>query len=570
MDVGTRAVAADADRGEVFAPLESERKPRASGRFFFAAVAGILILGAVLRVPSLAIPIWNMDESVSAVMGDAILNGGTVYHDAVDHRGPVTYFVYALIFKVFGRDNMVAIHLSLMVVAAAITLMIIALGLLIGLRAGALFAGLLFALSGTIGALGWDVYAFHTEWIMIAFTTAAALSLLRALRGGFRLGWMLISGICCGLAFWTKQPSVMDVIGMGLFVLFAILFEGDGPPKQRIRECAKLVAVMFAGFAAVGLMFVAYFLHRGAWKDFVFYFWTYNSRYYVAASSWRDRTMGWYASTGTAGRSLGLCTLAAAGAFLILTSRRRNGDGTRSPWLLFPVFWGVFSFVGSCMSGRSFGHYFLETMPSWCLLAGVIIEAVGNSVFSPAPASGASDSSRRNAVALVAACLLVPGIFPVVAQVFWDVGHIRAFRNSPENLSAAFIRNNSLPSDRIFVWGFDPDIYVLSHRRPASRYTFCNFLVGLVPWLNTAPDINTDRWIVPGSMDTLMGDLQSHLPLFIVDTSPGDINYYGKYPISRYEPLARLLADRYEPDARFNRSGTDAVRVYRLTDPAAR
>src|SRR6185369_17489532 len=53
-----------------------------------------------------------------------ILDGGVVYHTAVDTKPPGMYYIYAAVFRVAGRNNLFAVHLLaiFVVVATAIVL----------------------------------------------------------------------------------------------------------------------------------------------------------------------------------------------------------------------------------------------------------------------------------------------------------------------------------------------------------------------------------------------------------------------------------------------------------------
>jgi hypothetical protein len=122
-------------------------------------------------------------------------------------------------------------------------------------------------------------------------------------------------------------------------------------------------------------------------------------------------------------------------------------------------------------------------------------------------------------------------------------------RTLPMDSSArvsAYIRAHSAPTDRIFVWGFQPDIYFFANRLPASRYLYATFQTGLIPWTNVAPGRDTHYAIVPGAMTTLLADLARSRPLFIVDCSAGPNRHWDKYPPANFPPLAAYLRDHYQ------------------------
>ena len=63
-----------------------------------------------LRLFFIHIQFFNVDEAVSAVAANAILDGGLPYLDAIGHRGPLTYYAYSLIFAIWGKNHMIAVH----------------------------------------------------------------------------------------------------------------------------------------------------------------------------------------------------------------------------------------------------------------------------------------------------------------------------------------------------------------------------------------------------------------------------------------------------------------------------
>src|SRR5262249_23572201 len=74
----------------------------------------LFVLLALMRWPVPQRPILDVDESVSALIANAWLDGGVPYKDAIDQRGPVTYLIYAVVFALFGRGNMTAVHGALL------------------------------------------------------------------------------------------------------------------------------------------------------------------------------------------------------------------------------------------------------------------------------------------------------------------------------------------------------------------------------------------------------------------------------------------------------------------------
>src|SRR5262245_20406393 len=100
----------------------------------------LLALVVIARAPSLLLPVWNVDEGFTSVTANVIRAGGVPYRDAVDHRAPLTNYVYALVFSLFGRNDMRALHAVLILWIAATAFVIFALGRRIGGRRCGLLA----------------------------------------------------------------------------------------------------------------------------------------------------------------------------------------------------------------------------------------------------------------------------------------------------------------------------------------------------------------------------------------------------------------------------------------------
>ena len=78
---------------------------------------------------------------------------------------------------------------------------------------------------------------------------------------------------------------------------------------------------------------------------------------------------------------------------------------------------------------------------------------------------------------------------------------------------------------------------------------FSNYLTGASPAtaMQTDATVDSSRNIVPEAWMMLERDLATRQPQFIVDGSPGDVGFYGKYPPWKFPRLARVLDCAYQP-----------------------
>ncbi|MGH7764212.1 MAG: hypothetical protein ACREOM_07330 [Candidatus Dormibacteraceae bacterium] len=117
---------------------------------------------------------------------------------------------------------------------------------------------------------------------------------------------------------------------------------------------------------------------------------------------------------------------------------------------------------------------------------------------------------------------------------------------------AAYIRDHTSPSARVFVWGDWPALYVESDRLMSGR--FPGFLRGFARGIALPPN-NWDT--APDVWPLLQADLDADPPALIIDTAAAGWSDFSMYPMSSYPVLADLVAARYHAVAT-----VDSVVIY--------
>jgi hypothetical protein len=127
-------------------------------------------------------------------------------------------------------------------------------------------------------------------------------------------------------------------------------------------------------------------------------------------------------------------------------------------------------------------------------------------------------------------------------------------RHDFRRLSRA-IDERSQPTDRIFVWGWAPEVYSLTRLTPASQFVISMYLVN-----DTRPQPATSA-IDPRYETQLMDELRAVEPRFIVDASSRSWTMVASgdpwlYRLDRYPDFAlnRYLASHYRSVGRFDGS----------------
>jgi hypothetical protein len=129
------------------------------------------------------------------------------------------------------------------------------------------------------------------------------------------------------------------------------------------------------------------------------------------------------------------------------------------------------------------------------------------------------------------------------------------------------IAERSRPSDRLFVWGWAPEVYSLTRLTPASQLVISMYVVD-----DTLPRPTTSA-IDPRYEKQLMDELRASEPRFIVDASSrswtmvasGDpwiyaLERYPEFELNRYLERHYRAVGRFDGSVLYERDSNDALR----------
>lgn len=235
--------------------LTQKRKINLSLIFCFAAAALYLLFC------SKSSPLYPMNDWVDVncfyTMGKSLLAGKVPYVDLYEQKGPVLYFVYALIALV-SPGSYFGVYL-LEVVTFGLFLYYGGKILQIYMGETSLAWGLMIPAGGLVCV----TYAFsHGASVeeMTLFMSAYALYVgLKACKENRALHFReaFICGIYAGMLLWIKYTMLGAFLGLAVFIL--LWYPGWGHGKQLLRT----IGAFFAGLGVVtGVVFV-YFLFTG-------------------------------------------------------------------------------------------------------------------------------------------------------------------------------------------------------------------------------------------------------------------------------------------------------------------
>jgi 4-amino-4-deoxy-L-arabinose transferase-like glycosyltransferase len=190
--------------------------------------------------------------------------------------------------------------------------------------------------------------------------------------------------------------------------------------------------------------------------------------------------------------------------------------------LVVLLVWLGSSAIGTAAGARFYPHYYLQLLPPLALLAAPWFVA-----------------TREKGVSRG---LLLKYAWVGVAAVVFAVINASGLAQNQIPPLAQYVRAHSKPSDRIFVWGHDPSLYLEARRRPASRYILTFPLTGQ-QFGGALPGLDTTAWIVPGAWSRLQSDFTAHAPVYVIDVTA---QTNSDYTPDKFAVLARMLNSDYE------------------------
>ena len=459
----------------------------------------VAIVVAAAHAPSFLHRLTDGDEAVYGSIAALMNTGGGLYAEGgVDNKPPGIFWVYALTFRLFGAYQMTAVHaVALLVVAVTCVLLFFIARQLGGRRVGmlaALFYGVLTAAGNP------RLLAANTEIFMMAPLAGSVLLMLR--RQWFWCGMVLVA------AGAFRQSAAINVLLVGLAILWL------ETPNLRWRAFGVFATGLVAGLAVGAVIISLTGSLIGFWRWTVEVLYGYASTQLTADVFW------------TRARDSMLAFVVAMAVFwiaaLAFAARWKNlGINER-----LMVAWLVVATVGSFAGAHLSWHYFIQTMGPLAVLAALAFDRI---------------TMRRSVAVAAAVGIVIPAVAWWAFNVTADPLTYDFTGPVPQHQKvAAYIHDHTSQSDRIFVWGVWPALYVESDRLMSSR--FPGFLRGF-PRGSNAPPNNWDT--SPDVWPLLHADLIANPPALIVDTAAAGWSDFSKYPMSNYPVLAQLVATRY-------------------------
>lgn len=425
----------------------------------------LLIIVALLRLPTLTTPNFYGDEEIYFVMGRAWNTGVPLYEAMFDHKPPLIYIVA-------GIFSTVALFRGFLMLSMLVHTYLF--WLLAQKFWGekhpylAKLSSLVFVVLSTIPTF--EGHIVNAELLMMLPVTASLLMIWGKDTGDRKEGLpykYLLAGLVAGIGWLYKVPVMFDVLAI---MLYAFVFT-----KNTLWESIKSVfSLKFwlygIGFALPLLLTFAYYYLKGHGESYLATVFTVNLGY---VSSWKSESFTTFnpfkSGLVVRGLILGVYTL-------VLYLMRKKLDRR----LLFAALWGGFSLFGALLSYRPYPHYLQEIVPAVSLLIPTLFTTanlwgwivwtfvITISILTQKDVAFWGYESKP----------LYVNYWQLVTGQITKEEYRNRFDNARRNyVIADFIKTRLGTGESIYVWGSDPTIYNLTNTVPSGGKYIVSFHV---------------------------------------------------------------------------------------------
>jgi hypothetical protein len=426
---------------------------------------------------------YGRDQGIFAVVADYLVRGGVPYRDVWDFKTPGVYFIYALARVLFG-GSMLSIRILEVI---GLVSLVYAFAVFSKRHLGTPIPGIL---GGTLAILSHlELEFWHTAqpesfgaivlaWALVSSTYEPRL---QDRRGGLKqtVSWAA-AGILFSFAFLLKPP-LGGCLAVSLGVIVYRRWRRSGE-KRRIAVIVRPALAMGLGAALLLSLALLFFIRHGAWDDlrrvlFVFLpeYTSLSSRHIPLPAAFYHALSQWLFSFSLV-NAVGLALL-----FVLPPVSSREGEGIihllgyvfiqlvgiAAQAKFFPYHYGAILPLAGLLAGWGLFKVFRISRAKWIFAVCFLLLAWGQLQWRPT--FNPRETYWERYVMRFASLL---GNAEEKQRIN-DYLHCEADVNAGTNRRAAeWVAENTSAEAKIYIWGFEPVIYDLSQRRPASRYIY--------------------------------------------------------------------------------------------------
>ena len=424
--------------------------------------------------------------------------------ECVDTKPPGIFLIYQGAFALFGAYATIGLRLAAIVIVLVMAWLTraVARRLAPG-TSGNVAAALLVLLLMTSNYF----LALKTELFATALMLAALLAMLRWRDGG---GWRdaALAGVAIGCATLFKQPAIL----MGGVCGAMMLDRLRTSPRCVIISGLALALGTLAPLAIVAGAYAA----TGAWEPFVQQLWLRPTLYATHKSA------GFSLADVLAKAIYELRGPAAVAALFAVAAMARGWLPRPAILLLLPH--GLMAIAITALGQHFFPSYFVILLPWLALML-----------------SGGYAMAGQGRLPLIAGALVALGLAGATVSRLHDAERV-------SSQLATAITAQAQPGDRLYVWGYVPELYPATGRIPASRFVATSMLFGYFHDSNGyTPPLANMRYVFAGDWDRFLADLRASGSFVLVDTSAIRMGAPGNYPPQAFPAMRAFITAHCEP-----------------------
>jgi 4-amino-4-deoxy-L-arabinose transferase-like glycosyltransferase len=509
----------------------------------FTVFAIFLALSFVLRLPSFFQSVIDWDESLYVLMGHSLANGKLPYIEVWDHKPPGMAVLFYLAFTLFG-DSIVSIRILSCLAIALTCYFLYRLGTVIGKNNEMMgwVAGLLYAVfSLTNSGLAAKPEIFYLPFVSLAFYLLfSAKGYPDRLADSHSLRFFGI-GLAMGTGLQIKQVVIFDFAAILIIVALSFYFQ-EKDWRKLVTSKKLLLSGTWLIYGLVAPLAVAAFTYliSGNFDDYIYANFTANAIRSTDALSVNNF------AKAVLVQSIQYFLFWACLFYTGLDfSGSKSIDSDERKLVIYLTIWFSMSCLGVLYTRNFWAAYFLQLLPSLCLIGAQTIVGFTNP----------EKRGQRQRLALIPIItgLLIGCYFPLrsvhksVHNIYF--ASLKKIPNwgDPPAAVAAYLKERGVRGNYIYVVNYEPVIYYLTGANMPTKYVFPPHL--LDPHLAKVAGVNTFQ-----EMNNILGKK----PLYIIKKGERaaesrqavytGFEFYLKYLIE--SNIAKLAKQKAKTEAR--------------------
>ncbi len=391
------------------------------------------------------------DSAVFITSADIVSDGGIMYKDFFDHKGPLIYLFDLLGLRMGGIAGIWSLCILWSLISANINYALCRIysSKKSSFIATAFFCAFLlkFGCDNTVELVGLPFICLGLFYLLRALHKKGYLSFVDALAVSFCIAvtFLLKPNICAAVVFCCLWLIIRDI------------------ELKRWLEIGKYFLSFVISFCFVGIVTWALLNVFDAWQNYIDTFWKFNMSYSDSLSLSTKLYGGFKLIFLTLFSALSWCFV----VFTLIKSYVVKRGFIEN--LILAIVLLVSSFVACGMSGYIYSHYLIAIIPMFAIFI-------------------AKAFDLRKTIADNIIVYSLSGI--IVALYGWFIFSQRPTepiqkRADVQKAINAYIEDNSGKRDMICLYGVDPIYYYTSQRRPASKYIYQWMIFGVSPKTKT-------------------------------------------------------------------------------------